>query len=52
MTAVDATEQIARCDECGHPWTVHSLDGIIMGELGPVIAALRDYDRKQRLGQL
>jgi len=32
--------------------TVHSLDGIIMGELGPVIAALRDYDRKQRLGQL
>jgi len=32
--------------------TVHSLDSIIMGELDPVIAALRDYDRKQRLGEL
>jgi peptide chain release factor 1 len=29
--------------------TVHSLDGIIMGELDPVIQALRDYDRKKRL---
>jgi peptide chain release factor 1 len=32
--------------------TVHSLDTIIMGELESVIAALRDYDKKQRLGQL
>jgi peptide chain release factor 1 len=32
--------------------TVHSLDSIIMGELESVIAALRDYDKKQRLGQL
>jgi peptide chain release factor 1 len=32
--------------------TVHSLDSIIMGELESIIAALRDYDKKQRLGQL
>ena len=32
--------------------TLYKLDAIIMGELDPVIQALRDYDRKQRLGQL
>jgi peptide chain release factor 1 len=32
--------------------TLHTLDGIIVGELEPVIAALREYDKKQRLGQL
>jgi peptide chain release factor 1 len=29
--------------------TTHSLDTAIMGEIGDVIAALRDYDKKQRL---
>jgi peptide chain release factor 1 len=32
--------------------TLHALDGVIAGQLEPVIAALREYDKKQRLGQL
>jgi len=32
--------------------TLHSLDAVIAGELDPVISALREYDKKQRLGQL
>lgn len=32
--------------------TVHTLDSVIVGEIAGVIQALRDYDKKQRLGQL
>ncbi|HEX3151033.1 MAG TPA: peptide chain release factor 1 [Gemmataceae bacterium] len=32
--------------------TMHTLDSVIMGEIGDVISALRDYDKKQRLGEL
>jgi peptide chain release factor 1 len=32
--------------------TMHSLDAVIAGELEPVVQALREYDKKQRLGQL
>ncbi|MFL5330573.1 MAG: peptide chain release factor 1 [Gemmataceae bacterium] len=32
--------------------TIYRLDAIIMGELGEVIAALKAYDKKQRLGEL
>ncbi|HKB01211.1 MAG TPA: peptide chain release factor 1 [Gemmataceae bacterium] len=32
--------------------TLHALDSVIMGELDPVVQALREYDKKQRLGQL
>lgn len=32
--------------------TMHSLDGVIAGELEAVIQALREYDKKQRLGQI
>lgn len=32
--------------------TLHSLDTVIMGEIDSVIQALREYDKKQRLGQL
>jgi peptide chain release factor 1 len=32
--------------------TLHSLDAVIMGEIAGVIQALRDFDKKQRLGQL
>jgi peptide chain release factor 1 len=31
--------------------TLHKLDAVIAGALGDVIQALRDYDRRQRLGQ-
>jgi len=31
--------------------TLYRLDAIILGELGEVIQALKDYDKKQRLGQ-
>ena len=31
--------------------TLYKLDSIILGNLGELIQALRDYDRKQRLGQ-
>jgi peptide chain release factor 1 len=31
--------------------TLHKLDAIIAGELGELIAALKDFDKKQRLGQ-
>ena len=31
--------------------TLHKLDAVIAGNLGEVIAALKDFDRKQRLGQ-
>lgn len=32
--------------------TLHALDTVIVGELGPVIGALREYDKRQRLGEL
>src|SRR5262245_11844965 len=32
--------------------TLHSLDAVIAGELDSVVAALREYDKKQRLGQI
>ena len=32
--------------------TVHTLDAVIAGEFGGVVQALREYDKKQRLGQL
>jgi peptide chain release factor 1 len=32
--------------------TLHSLDSVIMGEIAGVIQALREFDKKQRLGQL
>ncbi len=32
--------------------TLYKLDSIILGNLGELIQALRDYDRKQRLGQV
>src|SRR5690349_11865842 len=32
--------------------TLHTLDAVIMGNLDPVIQALREYDKKQRLGQI
>jgi peptide chain release factor 1 len=32
--------------------TLHSLDAVIAGQLDSVIAALREYDKKQRLGQI
>jgi peptide chain release factor 1 len=32
--------------------TLHSLDAVVAGELEPVVSALREYDKKQRLGQL
>ena len=32
--------------------TLHTLDSVIMGELDPVVQALREYDKKQRLGQI
>jgi peptide chain release factor 1 len=32
--------------------TMHSLDAVIMGQLDELIAALREYDKKQRLGQI
>ncbi|MFL5339728.1 MAG: peptide chain release factor 1 [Gemmataceae bacterium] len=31
--------------------TLHKLDAVIAGELGDILAALKDFDRKQRLGQ-
>ncbi len=31
--------------------TLYKLDAIIVGDMGELIAALRDFDRKQRLGQ-
>jgi peptide chain release factor 1 len=32
--------------------TVHSLDAVIAGEMSALVQALREYDKKQRLGQL
>jgi peptide chain release factor 1 len=32
--------------------TLHTLDAVILGNLDPVIQALREYDKKQRLGQI
>ena len=32
--------------------SLYKLDAIIGGELGEVIAALREHDRKERLGQI
>lgn len=32
--------------------TMHSLDSVIAGEMNELIQSLRDYDKKQRLGQL
>jgi peptide chain release factor 1 len=32
--------------------TLHTLDSVIMGQLDPVVQALREYDRKQRLGEM
>lgn len=32
--------------------TLHSLDAVVAGELESVISALREYDKKQRLGQI
>jgi peptide chain release factor 1 len=32
--------------------TLHTLDSVIMGNLDEVIQALREYDKKQRLGQV
>jgi peptide chain release factor 1 len=32
--------------------SLQTLDLVIMGQLDPVIQALRDYDRKQRLGEI
>ncbi len=32
--------------------TLHSLDSVIMGEMANLIGSLREYDKKQRLGQL
>jgi peptide chain release factor 1 len=31
--------------------TLHKLDAVIAGDLGEVVGALRDFDRRQRLGQ-
>jgi peptide chain release factor 1 len=31
--------------------TLHKLDFVIMGELGEVVAALKEYDKRQRLGE-
>lgn len=32
--------------------TLHKLDAVIMGNLGDVVAALKEYDKQQRLGQI
>ena len=32
--------------------TLHTLDTVIVGQIGELIGALREYDKKQRLGQL
>jgi peptide chain release factor 1 len=32
--------------------TLHKLDSVIMGELGDVVAALKEFDKKQRLGEV
>lgn len=32
--------------------TLHTLDAVIAGQMADVVQALRDYDKKQRLGQL
>lgn len=32
--------------------TLHSLDSVMMGEMEPLIKGLREYDKKQKLGQL
>jgi len=31
--------------------TLYKLDAVIAGAVGPLVQALRDFDRKQRLGQ-
>jgi peptide chain release factor 1 len=31
--------------------TLHQLDAVIAGDLGPVVEALKDFDKRQRLGQ-
>ena len=31
--------------------TLHKLDAIVAGNMGEVVAALKEFDKKQRLGQ-